>query len=408
VGYQRRRAPRGFSRNGILVKILLLCERVDDEGGTESYLRSVIPALVASGDTVRVLSQTARKPDAYGVPAQALAWSDEHDPPSTVAASGVAAAVRNFAPDVAVVHNVLDASVLEALSSAPRVVYHLHDHRPFCPNGDRLYPQGGGICSVPMSVAGCSIHSLVHGCAYGPRPRTVELIRLREGVARCVREADSTVVFSRYMAWLAERNSVPATHVRLVAPPLEDAAYAAALPPRPSRDVVLFAGRVVPSKGARALVRAVARIGDDRRPVVRIAGEGPDLAATLDEARACGVTAEALGRLDALALRAAYDAATVVAMPSTWGEPFGLVGIESFARGRPVAAYDSGGISEWLVPECGALVARGDEGALAQAIAGLLQPLRWEAASRAAFAASSRYRLREHVDGVRTIYAGAA
>ena len=67
-------------------------------------------------------------------------------------------------------------------------------------------------------------------------------------------------------------------------------------------------------------------------------------------------------------MRAAYDAATLVAMPSLWGEPFGLVGIEAFARGRPVVAYDAGAISEWLCASSGGgrVVPLGDEQALAQ------------------------------------------
>lgn len=389
------------------MKILALCERVDDEGGTESYLRATLPALAAAGDSVRVVARSAAQPAAYGVEAQAVAWSDEHDEPSAAAADEIASIVRDFAPDVVVAHNVLDAGVLRA-AAAPRRIYHLHDHRPFCPNGDRLYPQGGGICNVPMSTFGCGFHSLVHGCAYGPRPRTLALTRIRERVAAWVREADSTIVFSTYMGAVACRNGVPVRRVSTIAPPLEDSAYAAAPAPRPSADVVLFAGRVMPSKGARSLVRAVARIGASQRPKVSIVGDGPDLSATVAEAQTLGVALDARGRLGAAALRNAYDDATIVAMPSTWGEPFGLVGIEAFARGRPVVAYDSGGIEQWLGAGTGVLVPRGDEDGLARAIVDTLDAQRWKGASARAFEAARAYRLSDHIARLRAIYAGAA
>jgi glycosyltransferase involved in cell wall biosynthesis len=389
------------------VKILVLCERVDNEGGTESYLRATLPALVAAGDTVRVIARSAAQPTAYGVDAREIEWSDEHDRPSAAAAAEIAAIAREFAPDVVVAHNVLDAGVLRA-AKAPRRIYHLHDHRPFCPNGDRLYPQGGGICNVPMSASGCGFHSLVHGCAYGPRPSTFALVAVREQVAQWVRLAESTVVFSTYMGAVACRNGVPIEAVREIAPPLEDAAYAATPAARPSADVVLFAGRVMPSKGARALVRAVGRIDASGRPRVAIAGDGPDLAATIDEARSLGVAFDALGRLDAAALRNAYDEATLVAMPSTWGEPFGLVGIEAFARGRPVVAYDSGGIEQWLSTERGVLVPRGDEDGLARAIEELLGAQRWREASARAFEAARAYHLSDHIARLRAIYGDAA
>lgn len=389
------------------MKLLVLCERVDAEGGTETYLRSLLPALAARGHTLRVVARTVVQPQAYGVPAQAVNWSDEHDPPSEAAAGAVAAIAREFDPDVAAVHNVLDAGVLATVRrSAPRVVYHVHDHRPFCPNGDRLYPQGGAMCDAPMSGVTCGWHALVHGCAYGPRPRTLTLIRNREAVARAVAEANATVTLSRYVANLAQRNGIAAAQTHAIVPPLADEAFAAPPAPRPTVDAVLFAGRVMPSKGARSLVGALATLSLSQRPLLRIAGEGPDLAKTLAEANARDVRTEALGRLDAAAMRAAYDAATLVAVPSLWGEPFGLVGIEAFARGRPVVAYDAGAISEWMHDGGGRIVPRGDESALGTAIAALLADDAWEAAATRAFAGAQAYRLETHLDRLESLYAG--
>ncbi len=387
------------------MKVLVLCERVDDRGGTETYLRTMLPALKANGDEVRVVARSVTLPDAYGVPTESIAWSDEHDPPSPQARDAVARIAREFGADVAVAHNVLDAGVLDAAATASaRFVYHLHDHRPFCPNGDRLYPQGGNICSIAMNAAGCGFHSLVHGCVYGPRPRTLALVHLRENVANIVRRANATVAFSNYVGSLARRNGVPPSRIVVLKPALPDATFAEVPSPRPATDSVLFAGRVMPSKGASALVQALARIETQCRPVLRIAGDGPDLAKASALAAALGVRIEMHGHLDAPALRRAYDEATVVALPSTWGEPFGLVGIEAFARGRPVVGYDSGAIGEWLTGGTGRLVPRGDKDALASAIVELLAPIAWAQASVQAFAASQAYRLGEHVGRLRVLY----
>jgi len=386
------------------MRLLFLCERVDAEGGMETYLRTVIPELIARGDDVRVIGRIVGDADAFGAPADEVAWSDEHDPPSAAAAAKVAEIARAFAPDVVVAENVLDAAPLEAaFAHAPRSVYQVHDHRPFCPNGDRLYPQGGGICSAPMGKA-CAWHALVNGCAYGPRPATLQLVRVRERVRDAVARAGTVVTLSNFVGDLAVRNGISRDRLRVLTPPLSDAAYAGSVAPHPARDTVLFAGRVMPSKGARALVRAIALLPEDRRPVVRIAGTGPDLDATLEEGRTRGVEVQALGRLGPAALRDAYDAATIVALPSLWAEPFGLVGIEAFARGRPVAAFDAGGIAEWI-GDGGLAVRRGDENALASAIARLLEPDAWSAASAAAVRITSRFRLAPHVDALRAVFA---
>jgi len=391
------------------MKILVLCERVDAEGGTETYLRTLLPALTQRGHTVRVLARSVTQPDAYSVATETIAWSDEHDPASPEAAVAVSAAARAFAPDVAAVHNVLDAGVLEAVAqTVPRVVHHLHDHRPFCPNGDRVYPQGHGICSVAMSTTACAWHALVNGCGYGPRRSTLTLIARRKDVARAVVAADATIALSQYVAELARRNGVAATKLYVVAPPLDGDAFATAPLPRPDADAVLFAGRVVPSKGARSLVRALARLPRRSRPLLRIAGNGPDLDATLDEARSRAVKAEALGRLEPVAMRHAYDAATLVAIPSLWGEPFGLVGIEAFARARPVVGYDAGGIREWLgTSGAGRVVPLHDEAALASAIGDLCEPRAWNDAHARAFSAAQSYRADALVARIETIYAGS-
>ena len=46
-----------------------------------------------------------------------------------------------------------------------------------------------------------------------------------------------------------------------------------------------------------------------------------------------------------------YQNARLLVVPSRWPEPFGMVGIEAMARGRPVVAFSNGGIPDWLEHE---------------------------------------------------------
>ncbi|HEY3674742.1 MAG TPA: glycosyltransferase family 4 protein [Candidatus Tumulicola sp.] len=388
------------------MKLLVLCERVDAEGGTETYLRALLPALRARGYDVLVVARSVGTSGAYGVPDLQLPWSDEHDPPSAEARERLEAVATSFAPDVIAAHNVMDAGVVQAARDfGRRFVYHLHDHRPFCPNGDRLYPRNESICTLRMGTTTCGWHSLADGCAYGPRPRTFGLIALREALAAGVRAADVVVTFSEFVACLARDNG--ATRIIAIAPPLADDAFAQTPSPGTASGAVLFAGRIVPSKGGRSLVRALSRIASDRRPVLNVAGSGPDLQALLALAATLGVGVIALGRLDARHLRNAIDASALVAVPSLWAEPFGLAGIEAFARGRPVVGYDSGAIGEWLVPDAGAVVPRGDEKALAAAIVRYGDTNIWARACARALAASQGYRLQPHVDAIDALYRAA-
>ena len=387
-------------------RLLVLCERVSNDGGIETYLRTILPALARTGWEIRVAARVVDDPGAYGSPAEQVAWSDEHDDGSAAAAARIAEIANEFRPEVVAMHGVLDARVVEAArAAAPRAVYHLHDHRLFCPNGDRIYPQGGGRCRLRMGAA-CIIHSLVHGCAYGPRPATRELLRRRERVRDAARTSDAFVVFSGFMRSTARANGIDGT-VCVLQPPLEPDWLATAAAPRPQRDVVLFAGRVFKSKGIESLIRALHTIDAARRPLLRIAGDGPDLDRALRLAQSLECATQPLGRLDRGSLRDAIDDATIVAVPSLSDEPFALVGIEAFGRGRPVAAYAAGGIPEWI-GDGGIAVPTGDEPALARAICDLSHAERWQEASSAALAVASRHDVAPHVLALEAAYAGTA
>ena len=90
----------------------------------------------------------------------------------------------------------------------------------------------------------------------------------------------------------------------------------------------------------------------------------------------------------------------MVAIPSLWPEPFGLVGIETLAQGRPVIASATGGIGDWLEDGVGGLlVTPGDARALAAALDELLaDPERQRAMGAAGRArVASRFTAAHHV-----------
>ena len=390
------------------MRLLILCERVGTTGGMERYLQTVLPALAARGHEILVAARQVDSPGAFGVRTMHLPWPDEHEAPSRQAGEELSATIGRFAPDVVVAHNVLDACILEAAARAPRTIHHLHDHRTFCPNGDRVYPRGAQNCGVPMGGA-CLWHSLVHGCVYGPRSSTRVLLGRRQAVADFVRAADAVVVLSAFMAGMASANACPPERIHTIAPPLPPEAFATVVAPQPAHGVVLFAGRAMPSKGLLSLLAAIARIDAHARPKVAVAGEGPELAAAVAFAAQNGCRIEPLGHLDPAALRAAMDEASIVAVPSLWAEPFGLTGIEAQARGRPVVAYDVGATGEWM-DGGGALVPRNDTRALARQIARYLRdPGSWSEASRSGYAHAQRsYSAGEHVAQLEHLYAGSS
>jgi glycosyltransferase involved in cell wall biosynthesis len=381
------------------IAVLVLCDSVDRVGGTESYLSRVLPALGQRGLDVRIAARRVVEPDAFGYTATAFGWGGDGEPSNAVAAAAVAELVRTLRPDVVVASNVYDPAVMRVARLAPYLLVRVHDHRLFCPQGDRQFPHAPALCTNAMHASTCLGNALVRGCVAGASLKTLRLARDRIALRDAVLCADHFVVASRFMAELCALNGVAQHRLTVVVPPF-GSELAATAAPRPVRDRVLFAGRLVRDKGLRSLIEALGKIPLEVRPELAVAGEAtrdsqplPGLAARL------GVHVTMLGQLNSREVNAAIDASSLVAVPSLWPEPFGLMGIEAQARGRPVVAYDVGGISEWM-GDAGILVPRGDTGALARSISTVLEPASWNAFSEAALRQAAAYSIDAHVDSL--------
>jgi glycosyltransferase involved in cell wall biosynthesis len=157
---------------------------------------------------------------------------------------------------------------------------------------------------------------------------------------------------------------------------------------RPDCPVVLFAGRLVPGKGADVLLRAFPALLD-RLPEARlvIAGDGDEILFLQRLGRHLGLPPrlEFVGWQTGDDLLRLYQEATAVVVPSRY-EPFGLVAIEAMSCGRPVIASDTGGLAEIITnDESGFLFPVGDHLALARQLYRVLADERaWRRVSAAA------------------------
>ncbi|HZZ66269.1 MAG TPA: glycosyltransferase [Candidatus Baltobacteraceae bacterium] len=379
--------------------LAVLCDIVGRYGGTERYWETVLPALARTTD-IRLLARVVEERERFGVPATAVPWSDENAQPSEEAARQVADSLRGCA--TVITSNVFDAAVLHAVrAQAQRWVARIHDYRPFCPNGNKVFPQFPSVCTVPMGGP-CVANAFLRGCVLGPRVESMRRIRRRVRLRDEIAKADAVLVSSAYVRGTCIQNGLDPSRVFITPPPLPDGAFADT---SPAGQGVLFFGRYNDQKGLASLIRAIGTIAADVRPKLVVAGagdqreehRGKDLAARL------GVTVDWLGWLPAQAVRDEIDRARVVALPSLWPEPFGLTGIEAQARGRPVAAYDVGGVRDWL-DGGGMAVPRGDEGALGAAIQVLITDYEiWTQQAKSARESAERFRLARHLQVMQSL-----
>ena len=142
----------------------------------------------------------------------------------------------------------------------------------------------------------------------------------------------------------------------------------------PATEAVVYIGRMDVKKGLRELVEAAVSLHSERANLhVYLIGEGPDKplieSAIQDNKAASYIHALPSCTFDDVAVWMA--AADLVTLPS-YMEGCPNVILEALASGRPVVATNVGGIPEILSDECGRLVPPRDSGALAQALASVL------------------------------------
>jgi glycosyltransferase involved in cell wall biosynthesis len=137
-------------------------------------------------------------------------------------------------------------------------------------------------------------------------------------------------------------------------------------------DYFVYTGRLLPEKGIDLLIRAAGSIEGARLLVV---GEGPIEEELREEAERYGSgRVEFTGFLGGDDFRRTVAGARFVVLPSRWYENLPFSVMEAMAAGKPVVAYENGGVPEMVADgETGRLCRPGDVEELAQVIIELIR-----------------------------------
>lgn len=364
-------------------------------GGTERYAAVVVPALLERGHTVTVLCREERRDAPMGV--GGVEGVEVLEAPelggerlSRSQRTALAERVRRAAPDVVYLQALRNTDALEALLAVAPLVRFVHDHTLFCP-GLNKYREDGELCREPMGLACLDRYYRSGGCVCFKKPqhknKVTEPLAVVAGRLREIeinRRAARILTNSNYMR--AELLQVGFLADRVVAMPMFTRSNTEHQPPAelPAETArfcaeggppILFtpARLTLPDKGVDYLITALGAVRGPFRAVV--AGTGPAEDWLRDKA-ASELGPERIhftGWLPEGGVEALYARAHAVVCPSVWQEPFGLVGIEAMAHGKPIVAFAVGGIPDWLEDGVnGFSVARCDTSAMAAALDRLL------------------------------------
>jgi glycosyltransferase involved in cell wall biosynthesis len=268
-------------------------------------------------------------------------------------------------PDLVHLHQVDDPQIADELQALAPMVMSAHGYT-LCTAGV-YYFRPGQECTRAHGP-GCVPNLLLRGCAHSRFPKRLP-VKYRNATAAlgALRRADLVVSYSSSVDRHLAANEITRRTIVPYFPTMAQRSGSG----HASRRRVVFAGRVVAPKGVAVLVRAAREVDAE----FVICGDGPLLERMRRLAARLGVEDRVVfrGWLDQDRLAEELANASVVAVPSVWPEPFGLVGIEGLAAGRPAVASATGGIGDWLEDGVsGLLVPPGDPRGLARALNELL------------------------------------
>jgi glycosyltransferase involved in cell wall biosynthesis len=166
---------------------------------------------------------------------------------------------------------------------------------------------------------------------------------------------------------------------------------------------VLFMGRLTKLKGLDYLFSALVQAQKHLNfPLsLTVAGSGPEEVSLRRTAQRLPFKVNFAGWIDREAKSALLENADLLAVPSVWPEPFGLVGLEAACWGVPSVAFDVGGVSSWLDAGKTGEIAPGTPPKaqeLSEAIVrALSNPEHFNRLRRGAWERSQHFNMRDHV-----------
>jgi len=403
-------------------------------GGIESYLDTVIKQLAQSGHDVSFWYEIKSDPTSEQIelPRGVTSWCFEE-----LGIDRALKALREWTPDIIYSHGLLDTRLEEAvLGVAPAVIF-VHGYYGTCISGSKTFSRPmARPCDHRFGTA-CLLNYHVRGCG-GLNPLTmIDEYRRQSARLRSLPKYSAIITASNFMRTEFIRNGITAQKIHALSLPVvhrrdsnvvslrgpQEGAVRSVKTNGRRREIgsyseswrLLFLGRMSRLKGGEFLLDALPRVSEllDKPLQITFAGDGPDRPTWEKRARRTqeirpNVEIKFPGWLSGEDLDGTLRATDLLVVPSVWPEPFGLVGPEAGLFGVPAAAFDVGGIRDWLSDGINGFLAPGDpptSKGLAEAIVKCLADPNMYARLRAgAFEAAQRFSVESHLAGLLEVF----
>lgn len=385
-------------------------------GGVEKYLQSVVGGLIQRGHSVGVLYEHPF--DATDATKEGIDFRAGRVPSwcsMELGLDSVLRSLKTWAPDIVYSHGLGDGELERSLLDSYPTALYGHNYYGTCVSGRKCYSWPRLQPCDRKFGAACLALYYPRRCG-GLNPRTMlQLFQTQSKQKSRLPDYQAILVASRHMYREYERHGVSPDHLHLVPLPTDGPISGALAPqPRALGYRILFVGRLMDVKGVSHLLRAIPlAAGTLGRPLtLTIAGDGPERGSIQDLARQLGLAVEFAGWVAPEQRSDLLRQADLVAVPSLWPEPFGLVGIEAGCFGVPAVGFAVGGIPDWLIAGQSGELAPGDpptvEG-LAEAITrAFADPAHHQKLRVGAWEMAKQFNLERHLAKLEPILSAAA
>ena len=335
----------------MLQRIVLINDKYGGFGGTEEYINSLARLLDPLGYETSII-YGKKYPKNFSNPLirefRLPFLKERYAKAKPYELAKLCGYINKIRPDIVYIHNIFDYRIITAIRKAHlgKIIWYCHDHFFYCLTelkvfNDRQYELPLGKHCITNIQAGRCIER------YPLRDLNLNEIFLeRKKLLESSSLFDEIVVISKYMESNLIKNEVPKEKINLVP---RQVYIPEKIERREEGKNILYVGRVVKEKGVDHLIKALEFIYCNVK--LTIVGSGD--AGYIEKCRFLakdlkgkkkGLEIIFTGQKSHREVFEFYKKASVVAIPSLWPEPFGVVAAESLAHEVPVVAYNVGGI----------------------------------------------------------------
>ena len=280
------------------------------------------------------------------------------------------AILEDFTPDVIQLHGVGNTLLDGWLAARFPTVRFVHNHDFYCSGRHLSLNRPVEDCRLAHGRA-CCVNHWLRGCgSWNPALNYIRYRSVWRSLA-ALRSVHALQVQSGTVQRQLVLNGIPEQKIVRLPP------YA---PPDSFKRVtgftartILHVGGLLGHKGMWMIVRMARNLPRDVQLVFAGGGREKELLESHVRRRGLGDQVRIVGEPTPEQWSVLYREATMVVMPVLWNEPLGIEGLAAMAHGKPVVAFDTEGIREWLTDgETGVLVPFGKRDRFRSEVASLL------------------------------------